>query len=255
MVEEQRDCDNMKLNSIVRFLNKELKVKSIKDLSRNGLQVKASNEIRKVGLATDACMDVFKKAKKSGCDLVIVHHGLFWKKHKDISNITKDRVKFLKKNKISLYAVHLPLDKHIKYGNNACILKILGIKPKELFAEVGYIGYLNKPRSLGSIAKELNKGLKTKCKSFGFGKKSIRKVAAVSGYGAPDVLEAIKKNVDLFITGETSHSYYDDAEEGRINVIFGGHYKTETLGVRALGNLLKQKFGLKTIFIDSPTGL
>jgi len=245
----------MKLNSIVNFLNRELKVKSIKDRSKNGLQVRASQNINKVGLATDACMDVFRKAKRSKCDLVIVHHGLFWKKQKDVSHITKNRVNFLKKNKISLYAVHLPLDKNIKYGNNTEILRMLSIKPKEIFGGVGYLGYLNKPRNLNSIIKELNKKLSTRCKVLRFGKKNVKKIAVVSGYGAPDVLEAIKKKVDLFITGETSHSYYDEAEEGKINVIFGGHYKTETVGVKALGKLIEKKFNLKTIFIDSPTGL
>jgi len=244
-----------KLNQIVRFLNRELKVKGIKDISRNGLQVRASDNINKVGLATDACMDVFKKAKRLGCDLVVVHHGLFWKKHKDVSNITKNRVKFLKKNKISVYAVHLPLDIHKKYGNNVKLLEIIGVKPKELFAKVGYLGYLDKPRNVSSIKKELESKLKTKCKIIKFGKANVRKIAIVSGYGAPDVLEAIKKNVDLFITGETSHSYYDDAEEGKINMIFAGHYKTEILGVKSIGDLLKERFKLKSVFIDSPTGL
>jgi len=147
------------------------------------------------------------------------------------------------------------LDKNIKYGNNAEILRMLNVKPKELFNEVGYLGYFNKPRSLSSITEELNRKLETKCIVLKFGKKKIEKIAVVSGYGAPDVLEAIKKNVDLLITGETSHAYYDDAEEGKINVIFGGHYKTETIGVKALGILLKKKFDLKTVFIDSPTGL
>jgi dinuclear metal center YbgI/SA1388 family protein len=244
-----------KLNSIVKFLNRELKVKSIKDKSKNGLQVRASENINKVGLATDACMDVFKKAKKLKCDLVIAHHGLFWKNLRDVSNVTKYRVRFLKKNKISVYASHLPLDKHIKYGNNAEIFRLLNAKPKELFGGVGYLGYLEEARSLDSIVKELNKKLDTKCKVLKFGKSKIKKIAVVSGYGAPDVLEAIKKKADLFITGETSHGYYDDAEEGRMNVIFAGHYKTETLGVKALSPLLKKKFGLKTVFIDSPTGL
>ena len=90
----------VELNSVVNFLNKELKVKSIKDYSKNGLQVRVSNEIKKVGLATDACMDVFEKAKKLRCNLVVVHHGLFWKNWKDVSDITKKRINFLKKNKI-----------------------------------------------------------------------------------------------------------------------------------------------------------
>ena len=245
-----------KLNSIVRFLNKELKIIKIRDNSKNGLQVRASENINKVGLATDACMDVFKKAKKLGCDLVIVHHGLFWKKQRDVAGLIKRKVKFLKKNKISLYAVHLPLDKNKKYGNNIILFKLLNANPKRLFLGVGYFGYFKKSRNLNSITKELEKKIKTKCVVWKFGKKKIKKVAIVSGYGGgQDIPEAVKKGADVFITGEVSHGSYHRAKEGKINVIAAGHYKTETIGVKALGDLLKQKFNLKTVFIYSPTGM
>lgn len=243
----------VKLNTIVKFLNKELKIKSIKDESINGLQVRASKEISNIGLATDACMDVFKKAKKLKCDLVIIHHGLFWKKHKDASNTI--RVKFLKKNKISVYAMHLPLDKHFKYGNNAQLFRLLNSKPKELFDEVGYLGYLGKARNINSIAKELETKLKTKCKIWKFGKTNIRKISIVSGYGASGIYEAIKKNVDLLIVGEASHGSYLRAKDGKLSMIIAGHYKTETIGVKSLGYLLEKKFKIKTVFIDNPTGM
>lgn len=153
----------IKLNSIVLFLNKELKIKSIKDDSKNGLQVRASENISKVGLSVDSWMDVFEKAKKKKCNLIVVHHGLFWKKQKDIAGINKKRMNFLKKNKISLYAAHLPLDKHKKYGNNIILFRLLNAEPKELFGGVGYLGYLEKTRSIDSVAKELEKKLDTKC--------------------------------------------------------------------------------------------
>ncbi|NIO45082.1 MAG: Nif3-like dinuclear metal center hexameric protein [Candidatus Aenigmarchaeota archaeon] len=246
----------VKLNSIVRLLNKELKIKKIKDQSKNGLQVRASENISKVGLATDACMDAFKKAKKLGCNLVIVHHGLFWKKQKDTAGLIKKKVRFLKKNKISLYAAHLPLDKHKKYGNNANLFILLDAKPKKLFRGVGYIGDLKKASNVNSIKKELEKKLKAKCMVWSFGKKKIKKIAIVSGYGGGgDIPEAVKKSADLFITGEVSHGSYHRAKEGRINVIAAGHYKTETIGVKTLGELLKEKFNLKTVFIYSPTGM
>jgi dinuclear metal center YbgI/SA1388 family protein len=245
---------NVKLNTLVKFLNKELKIKSIKDESINGLQVRASNEINKVGLATDACMDVFEKAKRLDCDLLIVHHGIFWKNKKDVG-MNKKNVSFLKKNKISVYAAHLPLDKHAKYGNNIMLFEMLNANAKELFGRVGYLGYLEKIKDINSIKKELDKKLGTKCKVWKFGKSKIKKIAVVSGYGATEIPEAIKKDVDLFITGEASHGSYLRSKDGKITVLIAGHYKTETLGVKALGKLLKEKFNLETVFIDNPTGL
>ena len=244
----------MKLNSIVKFLDRELKIKSIKDESINGLQVRASNEIKKIGLGVDACMETFVKAKKLNCDLVIVHHGLFWKKRKDIAGLTKNSVNFLKKNKISVYAAHLPLDKHSKYGNNVMLFKMLNTKPKEIYDEVGYLGYL-KQRNLDSISKELEKKLKTKNRIWRFGKTRIKKIAIVSGYGGRSIDEAVKKKVDLLIVGEVSHNSYLRAKEGKLSMIIAGHYKTETLGVKEVGKLLEKKFNLKTVFIDNPTGM
>jgi dinuclear metal center YbgI/SA1388 family protein len=244
-----------RLNSIVRFLNKELQVRKIKDFSKNGLQVRASNEISKVGLSVDAWMDVFKKAKKLKCDLLIAHHGMLWKKPKELAHTIKKKTVYLKKNKISLYGVHLPLDKHKKYGNSVLLFKLLNAKPKELFGEVGYLGYFEKPRSIDSIAEELDRKLKTRCMVWRFGKSNIKKIAIVSGGGKDYLPEAIRKNVDLFITGEVSHGTFRIASDSKISVIAAGHYKTETVGVKALGLLLNKKFKLKTVFIDSPTGL
>ncbi|MFH1473333.1 MAG: Nif3-like dinuclear metal center hexameric protein [Candidatus Aenigmatarchaeota archaeon] len=244
-----------KINSIVRFLNKELKVKKIKDpWCKNGLQVKSSTEVKKIGLSVDACMDVFEKAKKLNCDLIIVHHGILKPKQKDTTGLIKKRMKFLKKNKISLYASHLPLDIHKKYGNNANILRMIGLEPKASFSEVGYLTY-SKGRSIDSIAKELGKKLKTRFKIWRFGKKRVRKIAVNSGYGGPEVSLAIKKGVDLLIVGELGHGPYLRAKEGKLNVILGGHYKTETVGIKILGNILEREFDLKTVFIDNPTGM
>lgn len=244
-----------KLNAIVKFLDKELKIRSIKDFSKNGLQVRASENINKVGLSVDACMDVFQKAEKLNCDLIIVHHGLFWKKSKEPAPAIKKKIAYLKKNKISLYGVHLPLDKHKKYGNNVLLFRLLNAKPKELFGGVGYIGQLERPRSIDSIAGELERKLKTRCMVWKFGKNNIKKLAIISGGGKDYLPEAIRKKVDLFITGEVSHGTFRIASDSKMSVIAAGHYKTETIGVKALGQLLEKKFNLKTIFIDNPTGM
>jgi len=187
--------------------------------------------------------------------LVVVHLGLFWKGTKGAEILTKPKVKFLKKNKISVYAAHLPLDKHEKYGNNIILFKLLNVKPKEIFDEVGYLGYLKKTRSVSSIANELERKLDTRCKVWRFGKNKIKKIAIVSGSGGLSISEAVKKKVDLFITGEISHGSYRLVKDVRLSVITAGHYKTETVGVKEVGKLLERKFKLKTVFIDNPTGM
>ena len=118
------------LNEISGFLSRELRIKSIKDQSRNGLQVRASDKVSRIGLATDACMEVFEKAKKLDCNLVIVHHGLLWRGQKDTLGLIRKRIDFLRKNRISLYAAHLPLDKHRKYGHNTYLFGLLDAKPE-----------------------------------------------------------------------------------------------------------------------------
>lgn len=245
----------VKLNTIVRFLNKELNVRKIKDSSRNGLQVRGKAEIKRIAFCVDACMELFEKAKQKKCDLVVVHHGLLWKgKKKDVK-----RINFLKKNKTSLYGCHLPLDLNEKYGNNIEICRVLGLSRIKKFGRykgvnIGYAGELEAV-NFNSLIKRLNKSLKTKCKYLKFGKNKIKRIGVVSGGGADTISEAIEKKLDCLLTGEYSHGRYHQAKEGKINIIAAGHYKTEIFGVKALIGLLKQKFNIETVFIDIPTGL
>ena len=248
-----------KLNSIARFLNKELKVKSIPDGSRNGLQVKTTKDIKKIGFAVDACLETFKKAKKAKVDLLIVHHGLLWKGQK-YKELTKKRISFLKKSKIALYGVHLPLDAHKKYGNNIKLCEILNLQKIKRFGRynkhiISYQGILSKEKTTKAIANILDITLKTKCKIYPFGKKNIKSVALCSGYGIDLLSESVKKGVDLFIVGETDHNSVNRTKDYKINVIEAGHYATETVGVKALMPLIKEKLNIQTVFIDNPTGL
>lgn len=247
----------VKRDDIVKFLNKELTVKKIKDSSKNGLQSKGSSEVKKIGFAVDSGIEVFEKAKKENCNMLIVHHGIKWKpQKKDISK----RLNYLKKNKLSLYASHLPLDMHNKYGNNIQLCNILNLKNIKKFGEyhgeyIGFSGTFSNKKTLNEISKNLDKILSTKSKAYNFGKQKIKTIALVSGGGISALDEAIKKKIDLFITGEQSHSSYHYIKEAKINVIFAGHYATETVGVKALMPILKKKFNVETVFIDLPTGL
>ena len=211
-----------------------------------------------MGVADDGCVEAFEKAAKIGCDMVIVHHGVLWKGKKKYVEAVGKREKFLKKKNMSLYGVHLPLDLHEKYGNNICLCRILGLRKIKKFGRyhgfmIGYEGELEKPKTTNEIAKILNRELKAKSIVLPFGKKKNKTVAFVSGGGAEAGEEAVKKKIDLFVTGELNHGWHHTAKDSGINIIAAGHYQTETLGVKALMPVLKQKFNIETVFIDIPT--
>ncbi|MFH1830284.1 MAG: Nif3-like dinuclear metal center hexameric protein [Pseudomonadota bacterium] len=246
------------LDAIVRFLNKELKVKTVPDSSRNGLQVRCPKDIKKVGFAVDASLATFEKARRQGVDLLIVHHGIKWKRLRDNAGIMKRRIDFLKKHRINLYVCHLPLDAHHQYGNNIKLAELLGLSHAQNFGRykrqcLGYQGVLKPARSARWIASILNKKLKAKCVVLGFGRPKVKSVGIVSGGGADALAEAYNEGLDCFITGEAPHHTYHEAKELKMNMIIAGHYETETVGVKALMPLLRNNFAVSTVFIHVPT--
>ena len=252
----------VKLNEIVKFLDEFLFINEIPDSSNNGLQVQGNEKVTKVAVCVDACISAFEKAKEQGAELIICHHGLSWKDSlKYITNNNYKRISYLIKNGISLYAAHLPLDMHKQIGNNilfAKMLKLVNIKPFGRFEKyfIGYKGEFEISQNIDNVIAIINKNLNTSFKVLPFGNHNIKTVAIISGKGGSDMLkEAINDNIDLFITGEISHGHYHIAKEGNINVIAAGHYKTETLGVKAIASVLKHKFDIDYVFIDVPTGL
>ncbi|WP_457548697.1 Nif3-like dinuclear metal center hexameric protein [Archaeoglobus sp.] len=250
----------MKLYEIVEFLDDLLKVKEWQDKSNNGLQVEGKEEIKKVAFAVDACMDVFERAKESNADMIVVHHGLIWGGIDYVKGVVKRRLEFLLKNGISLYAVHLPLDAHPSLGNNAQILKALGLEPTESFGvyqgkEIGYIGVYDESKPLEDVLKVVRENINESLMVLDFGSRNISRIGVVSGRGCFALVEAVEKKVDLFITGEQDHSVYHLAKECGINVVFAGHYATETFGVKALMRVIAGEFDVDVEFIDVPTGL
>ena len=240
---------------IAEFLNKELKITEFEDDANNGLQVENTGKITKIGFSVDACLETFEKAKEAGCQLLITHHGMTFRGITHINKHHYIRMKYLIENNLAVYCSHLPLDAHPIYGNNIKIANILKLKNTEPFGEhhnkpIGFSGSFS-----GTLedAKKLLSGQGMKTLSLDFGKKEIKKVAIVSG-GAPDnTIEAIQKDNDLYITGESAQWVHHLAKENKINVIFGGHYETEIFGVKALMPLLKEKFNVDVEFINVPT--
>lgn len=247
------------ITTINNYLKEILDPDNITDYAINGIQVECDGIIKKAGFAVDASISSIKKAIENNCNLLIVHHGFFWGSPLAITGTHKKRLELLLKNNIGLVAYHLPLDRHQELGNNACILKQIGINELIPFGyskgkAIGFRGELNKALNIERIIEKLNFP-KESINYLDFGNKDIKKIAVMSGTGGRYFSEAIENEIDLYITGDSDHILYYTAQENKINILFGGHYQTEIQGINALKNELEKKFQLETCFFDLPTGL
>ncbi|MGI6087301.1 MAG: Nif3-like dinuclear metal center hexameric protein [Kiritimatiellia bacterium] len=246
----------MKVETITDFLDRTLKVGEWQDASHNGLQVAGNRPVRRICCGVDASMEFFEAAERRRADMLICHHGISWgDSMKYITGLNYNRVKFLLDRGMALYACHLPLDAHPRYGNNAVICRELGLQRLRKFgwyrgAQIGFAGSLPKSVPYANFKKTVSRILRSELRTMDFGPRMVRTVAVVSGGAAMEVEEAGRDKVDVFITGEPVLAAWHMAREYGVNAIFGGHYATETFGVRALAELLSRRFKIKAEFID-----
>jgi len=241
-------------------LDQELRTAEIPDHSLNGLQVEGRRRVRKVAAAVDASLATFQAACKAEADFLVVHHGLFWGRTERLTGRLYQKVRILIESGIGLYASHLPLDLHPRLGNNALLAKGLKLKKRKVFGmyqniKIGVGGELPVPLTGEQVCLQLEKITGVPPRLFSFGKKIIKKIAIVSGDGGDMVEEAAQEGYDAYLTGEIAHHIFHVGQESRINILTGGHYATETPGVRAIGEFLKKIYRIKSIFINLPTGL
>jgi len=251
----------MKREEFVFWLDEYLKVNEITDISHNGLQLEGPAKIGRVAFAVDATIASFEKAVECKANLLVVHHGLLWKEPVKIIGPHFTRIKTLINGNCGLYASHLPLDLHPEVGNNAQIAKCLELVDLKPFGDyhgvmIGCGGSLKEPESLESLVNKFKISAGSEpLHVLAFGSDPVSRVAIVSG-GAPEFAEAAAhEGYDTFITGDAQHQVYHTAREYGINLIFGGHYATETFGVKALEKKVREVFELETVFLDVPTGL
>ncbi|ASJ15272.1 Nif3-like dinuclear metal center hexameric protein [Thermococcus radiotolerans] len=250
----------MNRDELVAFLDEYLNILAYPDKSSNGLQVEGKAEVERVAFAVDTTLRTIERAARGRADMLIVHHGMIWGGLSYITGIHYRRLKALFDAGINLYAAHVPLDAHPEVGNNVQLLKLLGLEPKEPFGEykgttIGFLGEFEEPQPIEKVAQVLAERLGTTVRTYEFGEREIRVVGAITGAGAFALEEGKRKGVDLFVTGEFTHADYLTALDLGISVAVAGHYKTETLGVKALMEVVKEKFGVDVFFIDEPTGL
>lgn len=254
----------IQLKQITDFLSTTLQADTIPDIALNGLQIEANEpHIKKVALAVDAGLSVLQEAVKQEAQLLITHHGLFWGNIQPITGVFAAKIGLCLQNGLSLYSAHLPLDGHIELGNAAVlgssILQLIDIESAYEYKgfPLGVRGRLQEPKKIEEIAKLLAhcEGALNPPHILAFGPKTISTIGIATGSGSSCINDTVSLGLDLLITGESKQEAYHEAKELGCNVIFMGHYASETFGVRALGDVLMSKFGVETVWISEPTGI
>jgi dinuclear metal center YbgI/SA1388 family protein len=240
-------------DEILAFAAGYLELDAYPDYGPMGLQVLGSEDVTKIACGVSASRDLFVAAGEGGAQLVLVHHGLFWDKDsRVVDRILRGRLKALFDYDLTLAGYHLALDAHPELGNNALLAAELGVETDRRFTLWGYGGKLAAPTAMSDFSTLVQEKLGRMPLVFSYGPETIERVAILTGGAARYVDQAASEGYDCFVTGEADEPTKHAAKEAGIHFVAGGHYATETLGVRALAAKLADEFGLQWEFLDLP---
>ena len=249
----------MDILQLSHYLDNLLDIPSINDAPNalNGLQVQNAGEIKKIGLAVDLCQATIDLAIEKKCQMLFVHHGIFWGGLQQVRGPFYKKISSMMRANLGLYSAHIPLDLHPVLGNNRALADLIELQNLEPFGEYGGIkiglkGTINK-KPAETLVQDLAEKLGSPVKVIGTG--DIQSIGLVTGGAADIIQQASSEGLDAYITGEGANHHYHDAIEGKCILIFAGHYATETGGVKSVGRHLEQKFQIITEFLDYPTGI
>lgn len=250
----------MQRDELVRYLDEYLGIAAIKDFGPQGLQVEGRSDVHKIVGMVDAHLPCVEAALDRGADLLLVHHGVFWGEARLLRGALGRIVRAIVRADLNLYAAHLALDGHPAVGNNVELAKRLGLNVVEWWAKVngvniGVIGQAEEGIRFDEVMERFRANVGAPVLVQAHGAATVRRMAIVSGGAAGEIGSAAALGCDTVLTGETSHAHFYDAQEFGVNVIYGGHYTTETVGVQALGSHLSERFGVAFEFVDLPTGV
>jgi dinuclear metal center YbgI/SA1388 family protein len=254
------------LDAVVRYLDGELRTSDVPDYEAalNGLQLASRGRVGRVAAAVDFSANTVEGAIREKADLLIVHHGMFWRGQHAFVGRAYDRLAAAISAGLAVYSSHIPLDLHARLGNNVLLARELQLVPSATFGrykgiEIGVMGEADVGTTeildrLQSFASRFATTVVTT--PFATGRKT-RRWAIITGAGASSqtLAEAEERGIDTFIVGEGAHHTAVHAIEHDLVIMYAGHYATETLGVRALADEVAKQFGVPATFIDVPTGL
>jgi dinuclear metal center YbgI/SA1388 family protein len=244
---------------ILSFCDELLEIDGFDDYGPNGLQVPGSAEVEMVISGVSAHRALIERAVAAGGQLLIAHHGLFWDfLPRALSEGMAERLRLALDARLSIAAYHLPLDAHREIGNNALLCEVLGFEAEaDGWAEtrgrqIGVIGHHPEGIAIAELASRVAGVLGREPLVFDSGPEHVRRIGIVSGAGSSEVHDAVALGLDAFLTGEPAEHVMADAAEGGIHFIAAGHYATETFGIRRLGELVAERFGVEHAFVDVP---
>ena len=243
----------VKMSELTHYTQQLLQVERFKDYCPNGLQVEGKAEVRKIISGVTASMALLEAAHQAHADLVLVHHGYFWRgEDARVVGIKRNRLAFLLQHNINLLAYHLPLDAHPELGNNVQLGQVLGFPLAGFAGETNMISHatLTHTTTLRALSAHIESTLQRAPLVIGDPEKLVQKVAWCTGAAQGYIEDAIALGVDAFISGEISEQTTHQALESGVSYISAGHHVTERYGVQALGQHLADKFGITHEFID-----
>ena len=247
-------------DELVRYLDDLLDIHAMADYGPQGLQVEGRDMVTRVVGMVDAAPACVRAALQQEADLLLVHHGIFWGPTQRLAGPFGRHVRRIVESGLNLYAAHLALDAHPTYGNNAVLAERLGLRVADWWGEVKgrpiAIRTDAPPEtSFEALAERFEREVGPPPLVQAEGPTQVRRVGICSGGGGAMIAAAAAVGCDTFITGETNHAHYHDASMYGLNLIWGGHYLSETVGVQALGRHLAEHFEIDFAFVDLPTGV
>jgi dinuclear metal center YbgI/SA1388 family protein len=243
-----------KVTHILDWAGELLEPERFRDFGPNGLQVPGVDDVETLATGVSANLELLERARELGAGLVLVHHGLFWEGAPlALSRPLAARLRTLLAAGIGLAAYHLPLDAHPEIGNNALIADGLGCDGREAFAEVGVAArFSGDGVAAGELFERVRALMEREPLVFAAGPERVRSIGIVSGGAAGALDDAVAAGLDAFLTGEPKEQVMGTAREAGVHFIAAGHYATETFGIRRLGDLAAERFGVRHVFIDVP---
>jgi dinuclear metal center YbgI/SA1388 family protein len=243
----------MKLNELNDYLTQFLQPERFSDYCPNGLQVEGKSEVQKIVTGVTASLELLQRAQSINADVILVHHGYFWRGESQVvTGIKMRRLKFLLSHDISLFAYHLPLDAHAEIGNNVMLAEVLGLDIAGWLDDKNMIPWsaFNQAKPMQELVHAVSANLNRQAQLIGEMEKPVRTVAWCTGAAQGYIEQAIASNIDVFISGEISEQTVHLARESNTAYIAAGHHATERYGIKALGEHLAKRFSLQHEFID-----
>ena len=250
--------DGVSRDELVAYLADLLQPDLGHDYCPNGLQVEGRKHIRRIITGVSACLELFEAARRKGADAVLVHHGIFWGgSPSTLTGMQYRRVRELIAGELNLLAYHLSLDRHPELGNNALAAVAFDLTERQPFApqkglDLGFKGRFEPPITAAELTTKCAEVFCQEPLAFLSGPDQVHSLGIVSGAAQRDFYQAISDGLDAFITGEVSEWVMNVAREEGVHYLAAGHYATERLGVRALGEHLEERFDIAVEFVDVP---